>query len=204
VTESEHSASGNDSSEEVSRKHDLTEVASQAMHAVITPKRQQFLKNEAKAFLAILIYLWAGFSFLYTARCLVLIQQGVNVFHQAYITAAVEAIALAKVVLIAQKLRVMSMFEHRSLVFSVFWKSALMTAIVAAAEHLEERFIPQPIGHPIHPLLFLFAHTTATMLLFLVLFAVRELDRSLPPGELRRLFLEGREDASHRLRVEKY
>lgn len=179
---------------DVPHKHHLTDVASSAMHSVITPKRKEFLKEEAKAFLAILIYLLAGFSFLATARCLILIQLGVNMFVHAYITAAVEAVALAKVVLLAQKLRLMSLFEGRSLIASVLWKSALMTVIVAAAEHLEERFIPHPSVHPIHPLLFTFAHQTANLLLFVILFTVRELDRSLPKGELHRLFFQRRVD----------
>ena len=179
--------------EEKQAGHKLRDVAADAMHAVITPDRKQMLKHELRAYAGIALYLAACFSLLATVRAVVLIQHGINEFVHGYVVAIVEAVALGKVVLLAQNLRVLSAWEKRTLALSVLWKSFLMTIIVDIGGRIEGLIFHHAPAHTIHPTIFFIAHQLAFMFIFVVLFTARELDRDLGPGKLFNLCFGPRE-----------
>jgi hypothetical protein len=160
------------------------------------PKRtkKEFLLHELKEVFSMVLYLAASLSLLGTFRALVLIQQGTNEFTHVYVVAIVEALALGKIVALAQNLKVFRAWDDRPLVWSVIFKSVLMTLIVDVGGSIEKAiFDPHLVERPLHPLMLMITHQIALMTIFIVLFIVRDLNRALGPGKLFRLFFVPRD-----------
>ncbi len=156
--------------------------------------RKEFIVNELKELLNIVLYLAATLSLVATVKALVLIQLDINEFVHLYSVAIIEALLLGKVVALTQKLPIMNVFDNRSLIWSVFYKSVIMTIIVDIANALEDKLFPHSIGShastPLHPIVFLIAHQALLMCIFFVLYAARGLDRKLGHGTLVKMMVE--------------
>jgi len=140
------------------------------------------------------LYLAASLSLLGTFRALVLIQQGTNEFTHVYVVAIVEALALGKIVALAQNLKIFRTWDNRPLVWSVLFKSVLMTLIVDIGGSIEKAiFDPHLVERPLHPIMLLITHQIALMTIFIVLFIVRDLNRTLGEGKLFNLFFVPRD-----------
>lgn len=93
--------------------------------------------EELRAFWLIALYLWVFLGAFMTYRVLILAETGVWYLHLG--VAFVEALIIAKVVLIGKMLSVSRRYEDRALYVSVAYKSALfgvLVVIFAIIEHI--------------------------------------------------------------------
>jgi len=171
-------------------------TSSEPAPAETTHKRskKEIVVDELREILFIVIYLAVTFSILATFRCLVLIQVGINDFAHSYLVAGVESLALGKIVVIGQKMRVLKKFNSIPVAWAIICKSAIMTVLVELASKAEEKFLSHALHNqtPAHPELLLISHTIALMCIFMVLFAVRDLDDMLGEGTIYRVFFSPR------------
>lgn len=164
-----------------------------AAEPLLKPTKKQFLLREVKEVLAIVLYLAASLSLLETYKSLILLQQGVNEFGHNYTVAIVEALALGKIVALAQNLPFLNALRSRALIWVVLYQSIVMTVIVDLGGQLEDHFFPRSaklLAESGNPLVLMATHQLASMLIFIVLFAVRGAEKSLGRGTLRKLFFE--------------
>ena len=157
--------------------------------------KKELLLHELKEIFAIMIYLWVSLSLLSTIKSLVLVQQGINDFADGYQVAAVLALGAAKVVVLAQNLKLMKAWDSRPLIWAVLYKSTLMALIVDGALKLEEKLFHHNTASQAaaaHPIVLLITHQVVLLSIFVVLFLVRGLDRELGPGRLSRLIFSAK------------
>ena len=93
------------------------------------------LLEEAKKFLVITLYLWAMFALFSLHKTVVLAQSHID--YQAQGFAIVNALILAKVVLVAEDLHLGNSFRDHPLICSVLYKS-LVFAVVLVVFHIVE------------------------------------------------------------------
>jgi len=146
--------------------------------------------RELKELLVIVLYLAVCFSLLATFKSLVLIQLGINNFTHGYLVAIVEALALAKIVLLAQKLPILNKLEKKSLAWSALLNSVIMAVIVYLASEAEEKIFARHVAEATakQGIIIMITHLLALVLIFYFVFLVRGLDRALGPGKLLKLF----------------
>ena len=111
------------------------------MHAEPTPARAHSLKERAleelKAYWVITLYLWLFLGCFTVYRRLILADSGVSYLH--YGIALIEALVIAKVVLIGRIFGFTRRFDHQPLVVPVLYKSAVFALLVmlfGVVEHL--------------------------------------------------------------------
>jgi hypothetical protein len=150
--------------------------------------RKEWLIEEGKEILFVVIYLFLTLSLLSTMKALILAQQGVNDFLHCYLFALVESLALAKIVVIAQKLPLMEKCSTKPLIYEVIYKSTVMSIIVATGGNIEERVFAHHHAVSTHPILLMITHQIVLMIIFVALFTVRGLNRELGDGVLKNLF----------------
>lgn len=154
---------------------------------------KQTVLHEVREVFFMVAYLAICFTLIATFRCLVLIQNGINDFSHSYLVAAVEALALGKIVALAQRLPVIAAWNRRALIYSVLYKSVILTLIVDAAGMLERRLFPpasSTTASVAHNVELMIAHQGAFLFVFIALFTWRDLDRRLGNGTLKMLFFE--------------
>jgi len=152
--------------------------------------KKQLLLRELKEAAVIVSYLAGSLSILQTYKALILLGQGINTFGHIYIFSIVEALALGKIVVLAQKLPFLKAFSRHSLAAAVLYQSLVMTLIVDVAGNLEDMLFPRAaelLAQSGNPFVLFVTHQFAAMCIFIGLFAVRGLDEALGPGTLRRL-----------------
>jgi hypothetical protein len=156
-------------------------------------------KEEFKMFWAIAIYMALMFSAFYTYRRLTLSESGVTYLH--YGIGIIEALILAKVILIGHALRLGRRFEDEPLIVSVVVKTLLFgifVAIFSVIEHVIEGLVHHETWDAITHQLFsagrdeIFAKTLMMMITFIPFFAFWETDRVLGEGKLFALFFRKR------------
>jgi len=154
--------------------------------------KKDFWKHEIRELSVIFSYLFVSFSVLQTIKALVLVQQGFTDFGHMYGVAAIEAIALGKIVALAQNLKVMNAWDNRPMYQAVLYKSVWMTIMVNIGGALEEKLFHHHEAASAHPWLLFVNHQLAFLFIFAVLFAVRDLDRQLGPNKLYQLVFGNR------------
>jgi hypothetical protein len=156
-------------------------------------------KEEFRIFWAIAIYLALMFSAFLTYRRLTLSESGVTYLH--YGAGIIEALILAKVILIGQAFRLGKRFEDEPLIVSVLVKTLLFGAFVAVfsvIEHVIEGLVHHETWDAIARHLFnagrdeILAKTLVMMITFIPFFAFWETDRVLGEGKLFALFFRKR------------
>lgn len=153
--------------------------------------KKEVVISEIKDVLSIVLYLTVSLSLVATVKGLILIQVGINEFVHLYSVAIIEAVVLGKVVALTQKLPIMNAWDRHPLIWVILYKSAIMTVIIDIANAIEDKiFVHSASQHaPLHPVIFLFAHQALELLVFIVLYSVRGLDRKLGPGKLMKLLI---------------
>jgi hypothetical protein len=159
----------------------------------VKPTRKERLLRELRDLFSVVLYLAISLSIVATFKGLVLIQVGVNEFVRLYTLAIINSLALGKFVALTQNLPFMNAWDRRPLIWSVLYKSALMTLIVYTASVVEDAIYVAVTKHqdvpPLHPIILLIAHQLAALLIFIVLFTVRGIDQHLGKGELIKLII---------------
>jgi hypothetical protein len=120
-----------------------SQVAVVPQAPVLTPEpptRAQRIKDvalaELKSFIGIFVYLWIVFTVFLVHEWIVLANNGIG--FRFYGLAAINALVLAKIMLIAEKLRFAERFEKGPLMYPILYKSALFTVLLLLAYVVEE------------------------------------------------------------------
>jgi len=146
--------------------------------------KKEFWKHEIRELSIIFSYLFVCFSVMMTFKALVLVQHDITDFGHMYGVAAVEAIALGKIVALGQNLPIMNYWDKRPMIQAALYKSVWMTMMVNVGGSLEEKLFHHKEVATDHPWMLLVNHQLAFLFIFVVLFVVRDLDSTLGPGKL--------------------
>jgi len=158
--------------------------------------------EELKIYWIITIYLALLFGSFTVYRRLTLAEFGLTYLHYGF--AFIEALIIAKVILIGDALRLGRRFEDRPLVYSVVYKSVLFGLFVmlfGVLEHvIEGLFHKKGASDILHEMLDigmyeLLARIVMLIMAFIPFFAFWELGRVLGPRKLSALFFSKRETA---------
>jgi hypothetical protein len=156
--------------------------------------RRELIKEELSEVARIVLYLAVSFSLIATFKALILFQLNINEFLNLYSVALIEALVFGKVVVIAQKLPIMSAWDNRPLIWSVICKSVIMTVFVNIASILEDAIFTHGSHHNVppalHPVVYEIAHQTSLLAIFMILYAARGLDRKLGHGTILKLLFK--------------
>ena len=156
-------------------------------------------KEDLRLFSAIAIYLALMLEALFLYRSLTLSESGITGIH--YGVAVIEALILAKVILVGQALRLGKGFEDAPLIVSVLGKTLLFGALVAlfsVIEQVIEGLVQHETWDVIAHHLFaggrdeILARALVIIVAFIPFFAFSEVDRVLGQGKLFALFFRKR------------
>ena len=160
------------------------------------PNLKERAVHQLREFLAMFIYLWVLLTLFVINQSAVLAREHHN--YQAHFFAFVNALILAKVLLIGEDLHLGNRFRDKPLLYSIFYKCFLFT-IFFIGVHILERVIvgvwsgrtiaqsfPDIGGGSLNGILSLGATVFVALIPF---FAFREISRVIGPGELWSLLL---------------
>jgi len=154
------------------------------------PTKKQRLVHELRDVGITIGYLAASLSILETYKSLILLQLGINEFQHNLVFALVEAIALGKIVAIAQNLPFLKACNRHSLFRAVLYQAVVMTLITDVGGKIEDVLFPRSatlLSQSGAPLVLAITHQLGAMVIFSILFTVKGLDEALGPGKLWRL-----------------
>ena len=159
------------------------------------PNLKQRAYREIKEYLGIALYFWIIFALFAAYKSVILTEYHIDFAYHGF--ALINALALAKVMLIARDLHLGERAKNAPLIYPTLLKSTLFCLLLACFKILEDAGIGMYRGKSFHESLAdLGGGTwpsilTLTVLLFFLLipfFAVGELKRVMGEGTLRRLF----------------
>jgi hypothetical protein len=157
------------------------------------------LYRQIKEFAVITLYLWVVFGCFNVYKSIVLAEHHIDFAYHGL--ALINALALAKVVLIARDLHLGEHFDEEPLIYPTLLKSALFAVVLACFKILEEFAVGYFHHKSFHESI---AHLgggtgkgilTLTILLFVVLIPLvgaTELQRVLGEGKLAQMFFHDR------------
>lgn len=157
-------------------------------------------KEELKLYLILTLYLWVSLGAFTVYRRLILAEEATSYLH--YGIALVEALIIAKVILIGRLFGFSRRFEDRPLIVPVLYKSLLFGVLVllfGIAEHFIEGWVrKEGAGGAIRAARELgadelLARVLMMMVAFVPCFAFGEVGRVLGPGKLSELFFAKRD-----------
>ena len=160
--------------------------------------------KEIKDFYLIALYLWAVFGLFVLYKSVILAEEHISFAFHGF--ALINALAFAKVVLVARELHLGEGFEDAPLIYPTIFKSALFTILLACCKILEDAAVGHYHGKSFQASISdLGGGTwkgifTLTLLLFVILipfFGIGELERVLGAGKLAQLFFRQRINARH-------
>lgn len=163
------------------------------------PTLKERARRELKELLIITFYLWVVFSLFVVYKSVVLGEEHIPFAYHGF--AIINALALAKIMLIARHLHLGERFDEAPLIYPTILKSALFSVVLACFKILEDAGVGFYRGKSFHQSITdlgggsLKALLTLTALLFVVLipfFAFSELQRVLGEGRLTQLFFHPR------------
>src|ERR1700730_7519718 len=149
--------------------------------------------DETRELFGIFIYLWVLLSLFSLHKALVLNDESL-IYHQGF--ALINALALAKVVLVAEFFHVGDNLKNRPLIYPIMFKSAVFAAILLCFHMIEEMLLGVLHGKPLFQSVpdigggKLQGILMVGIIMFVVLmpfFAFRELERAIGTEELRSL-----------------
>jgi hypothetical protein len=155
--------------------------------------------HELKEFFGIALYLWVILALFQLYRSVLLAEEQISLAHQSF--AVINALALAKVLLVAKALHLGEWVEDWPLIYPTLLKSALFTIVLACFKILEEaglglyrgKSFQQSIadvgGGTLNGILCLSLIMFVTLIPF---FVVTELQGVLGEGKLMQLFFRPR------------
>ena len=104
--------------------------------------------QQFREFLAIALYLWLVFGLLLVHKSLVLAEHGIDFTYHGF--ALINALALAKVMLVARDLHLGEQFNEAPLIYPTLVKSALFSIVLACFKILEEAAVGLYRGESFH------------------------------------------------------
>jgi len=126
--------------------HAVTEPNGEAVDALVQaltaggekpkPTLKEKVIQEAKKFTGIFVYLWVVFTVLLVHEWIVLSENHIG--FTFYGLAAINAVVMAKIMLIADKTRFFERFKVMPLIYPIIYKAAAFTTLLFAAYVLEE------------------------------------------------------------------
>ena len=167
------------------------------------PKRSlsEKLVYELKRFLLIAVYLWILLTLFVLQEHIVLSREGMTYYFTPFGFAIINALALGKVVLVAEDLHFATRLDDWPLIYPTLFKSAAFGVICILFYILEKMLVGlwrgEALAGSLPPIVqrgaigVVLAATTLSIQL-IPLFAVRELGRAMDCRELRSLFLTRR------------
>ena len=177
---------------------DHVDAPSASSHTTSSSLKEKAIE-EFRMFWVIAIYLAVMLAAFASYRRLVLSESGINYFH--YGAAVIQALILAKVILIGQALGLGRQFEGSRLILSALFKSlvfAVFIALFAVLEHLIEGLLHRETWDQIEHSLVRAGRTETlarTVMAFVTLipfFAFWEADRVMGDHKLFNLFFRNR------------
>jgi uncharacterized protein (DUF1810 family) len=153
--------------------------------------------DETRELFGIFIYLWVLLSLFSLHKALVLNDESL-IYHQGF--ALINALALAKVVLVGEYFHVGDNLKNRPLIYPIMFKSAVFAVILLCFHIIEETLIGVLHGKPLAQSIPNIGGGTLQgilmvgIIMFVVLtpfFAFRELGRAIGTEQLRSLLLGG-------------
>lgn len=160
--------------------------------------RQKIL-HEIKQFLAISLYLTLFFSVFKWYKRLILAEYEIDYLTYGY--AFIQSLALAKIILTGEALRLGRRYHDRPLLVTTLFRTVLFSTLVWAFDVLEHLLIGRVRGKELTEVFHEFldqgwaqilAKTLVVFVAFIPFFAFRELERVLGERELHDLFLKRR------------
>jgi hypothetical protein len=155
------------------------------------------VKHEFEELAIITAYL--GFFFCALATYSMLLMNKFHISYFAYGTALINALVIAKVILIGEALHAGDKFERKALVYSAIWKSFIFGLLVLAFHILEEIIKQLVHGEDVAGtfreirLDDLLVRTIIIICTFVPMFAFRELRRVMGQERFRALFFRSAE-----------
>lgn len=153
--------------------------------------------NETRELFGIFIYLWVLLSLFSLHKALVLNEESL-IYHQGF--AIINALALAKVVLVAEYFHVGDRLKNRPLIYPIVFKSAVFAVILMCFHIIEEALLGVLHGKPLFQSIPDIGGGTLQgilmigIIMFVVLtpfFAFRELGRAIGTEQLHSLLFGG-------------
>jgi len=160
------------------------------------PNLKERAVHQLREFLAMFIYLWVLLTLFVINQSAVLAREHHN--YQAHFFAFVNALILAKVLLIGEDLHLGNRFRDKPLLYSIFYKCFVFTIFFIGVHILERAIVgvwsgrtiaqsfPDIGGGSLNGILSLGATVFVALIPF---FAFREISRVIGPGELWSLLL---------------
>ncbi len=187
------------------------------MFSLLTKKIQQWIgvlarnktlpewvldKNQVKAFLIhetikvwiVVGYLAICFLILAIVKGLILQQYGVNYLGYGYVVALFGAVTLGKVVVLFEHSAIANRYSHKPLILAVLYKTVLTIIVVDIYTLIEHTLFELWQGHELTTLIShlsgagIVAHHLALLIIFGLLFSLREINRLLGHGTLFKAF----------------
>jgi hypothetical protein len=159
--------------------------------------------DEFRRFMVMFVYLWLILGLFVLSEAVVLKRTDMSFVAQGF--ALINAAILAKVMLIAEDLKLGRQFDRLPMLYSIVLKSGLFGIVFIAFHIVEKLVIAKVSGHPLGPAVFsigggtwsgmacVWAIMTVSLLPF---FALREIGLALGEGELWKLMIRPRPPAS--------
>jgi hypothetical protein len=176
---------------------DEVDALVQALHASAEkpkPTLKERVIEEAKKFAGIFLYLWVIFLVLLLTEWIALAEHHVG--FTFYGLAAINAVILAKIMLIADNTRFAERLKGMPLVYPIVYKAAAFTTLLFVAYVLEEMLIGGIAGRGFLAIPDIGGGLIGALALWLILcvalipyFAYREVEQAVGPEMFRRLLL---------------
>ena len=160
---------------------------------------KQIAYEQLKEYFVVAVYLWIVFGLLVMFKAVILAEQRIAFVYHGF--AIINALALAKVMLVAKDLHLGERFDEAPLIYPTVLKSALFAVVLACFKILEETAIGLYHGKSFRQSIAELgggswtAILTLTLLMFVVLIpfvGFGELQRVLGAGKLAQIFFHPR------------
>lgn len=161
---------------------------------------KQVIIEETKKFLVVASYLWVIFALLIEYKSMILAEEQISIETRGF--ALINALALGKVIVVAQAFHLGEMGEDVPLIYPTLLKSALFSILLAIFKILEVGIVGLIHGRPFAQSITEIAGGTlkgiicVTLIMFVVLipfFAYGEMRRVLGGNRLHQLFFHRRQ-----------
>jgi hypothetical protein len=125
----------------------VTGAAPAAVSATVKPSLKTRALDELRRYLIITLYLWVMFALFSFYRRLILQEEGISVWGQSF--AIINALVLAKVILIGQALNLDNAFSKHARGFIALWNALIFTVFLSIFHIFEDAIKAWFEGRPL-------------------------------------------------------